>query len=337
MMIGEFDTDQRVLIVAEIGNNHEGSYASAEEMIGRAVEAGVDAVKFQTFRTEHYVSRRDDARFERLKSFELSGDEFTKLAAVARQEGVIFLSTPFDLDSVRFLDALVPAFKISSGDNTFCPLLDEVARTGKPIMLSTGLADTSRIRQAKAIIETAWAEMGVEAGLALLHCVSSYPVPPAQANLAAIGQLRAEFDCTIGYSDHTLGIEACRVAASLGARIVEKHFTLDKNHSDFRDHQLSADPEEMAELVRAVRQVEVLLGSGEKRPQECEQSAELALRRSISAVRDLASGSVITWADITWVRPGGGLPPGKEYMILGRKVAKPVRRGDRITPESLQD
>ena len=155
MIIGDFDTDARVLIVAEIGNNHEGSYAIAEEMVGRAAEAGVDAMKFQTFRTEHYISRRDDARFERLKSFELSHDRFTKLAAVARQEGVIFLSTPFDLESVRFLDALVPAFKIASGDNTFYPLLDAVARTGKPIMLSTGLADMTRLRQAKAVIETA--------------------------------------------------------------------------------------------------------------------------------------------------------------------------------------
>jgi sialic acid synthase SpsE len=195
----------------------------------------------------------------------------------------------------------------------------------------------TRLRQAKAVIETAWAEKGVEPGLALLHCVSSYPVPPAQANLAAIGRLRTEFDCTIGYSDHTLGIEACRVAASLGVRIIEKHFTLDKNHSDFRDHQLSADPAEMAELVQAVREVGVLLGSGEKRLQECEQPAERAMRRSIAAARDLASGAIITWEDITWVRPGGGLPPGKENEILGRKLAKPVRGGDHITPELLQE
>ncbi len=337
MIVGDFDTDARVLIVAEIGNNHEGSCALAEDMIGQAAAAGVDAVKLQTFRTEDYVSRRDDARFERLKSFELSHEEFTRLAAVARQEGVIFLSTPFDLESVGFLDALVPAFKIASGDNTFYPLLDVVTRTGKPIMLSTGLADTIRIRQAKAVIETAWAECGVDPGLALLHCVSSYPVPPAQANLAAIGNLRAEFDCTIGYSDHTLGIEACRVAASLGARIIEKHFTLDKNHSDFRDHQLSADPAEMGDLVQAIRQVEVLLGSGEKRPQECEQSAERAMRRSIAAARDLACGAVVTYEDITWVRPGGGLPPGNEHVILGRKLAKSVRGGDRITLESVQE
>ncbi|MCZ6654670.1 MAG: N-acetylneuraminate synthase family protein, partial [Planctomycetota bacterium] len=306
MRIADADLSERVLIVAEIGNNHEGSYALAEELIGRAAEAGVDAVKFQTFRTEHYVSRRDDARFERLKSFELSHDEFAKLAAVARQEGIVFLSTPFDLESVRFLDALVPAFKIASGDNTFYPLIDTVARRGKPILLSTGLADTTRIQHAKAVIEAVWAEIGVAPGLALLHCVSSYPVPPSQANLAAIGQLRAEFDCSIGYSDHTLGIEACRVAASLGARIIEKHFTLDKHYSDFRDHQLSADPREMAELVQAVRQVETMLGSGEKRLQECELSSERAMRRSITAARDLACGAIVTWEDITWVRPGGG-------------------------------
>ncbi len=203
-------------------------------------------------------------------------------------------------------------------------------------MLSTGLADTIRIRQAKAVVESVWAEIGVEPGLALLHCVSSYPVPPAQANLAAIGQLRAEFDCSIGYSDHTLGIEACRMAATLGARIIEKHFTLDKHYSDFRDHQLSADPREMAELVQAVRQVEAMLGSGEKRLQECEQSSERAMRRSITAARDLACGAIVTWEDITWVRPGGGLRPGQEHLILGRKLAKPVRRGDRLTIELVQ-
>lgn len=337
MMIGEFDTDAGVLVVAEIGNNHEGSYALAEEMVGRAAEAGVSAVKFQTFRTEHYVSPRDDARFERLKSFELSCDEFAKLAAVARSAGVMFLSTPFDVESMRFLEALVPAFKIASGDNTFFPLLEVAARTGKPLILSTGLASTTQISYAKAVVEHSWADAGIEQSMALLHCVSSYPVPPEQANLRAIESLRREFDCTIGYSDHTLGIEACKIAVGLGARIIEKHFTLDKHLSDFRDHQLSADFDEMTKLVGGIQEIEVMLGSGEKVLAECERSAERTMRRSIVAARHLDAGAVLAWKDITWVRPGGGLPPGTETLLLGRTLGKPVRRGDCITVDCLRE
>ena len=176
MIIGDFDTDRSVLVVAEIGNNHEGSYALAEEMIGRAAEAGADAVKFQTFRTEHYVSPRDDARFARLKTFELTEDEFSKLAAVAREAGLVFLSTPFDLASARFLNSLVPAFKIASGDNTFDPLLETVAGTGKPILLSTGLADASRIGYARALIRRVWAEMGIGQSMARLSGGSHFLV-----------------------------------------------------------------------------------------------------------------------------------------------------------------
>ena len=337
MIIGDFDTERRVLVVAEIGNNHEGSYALAAEAIGRAAEAGADAVKFQTFQTERYISPRDESRFARLKSFELKDDEFGKLAAVAREAGLVFLSTPFDLASARFLNSLVPAFKIASGDNTFDPLLETVAGTGKPILLSTGLADASRIGYARALIRRVWAEMGIGQSMALLHCVSSYPVPPEQANLAAIGQLRAQFNCTVGYSDHTLGIEACCVAASLGARIIEKHFTLDHSQSDFRDHRLSSDPQEMAELVRGVRRVEVLRGSGDLEPQACEQSADKTMRRSIAAAHNLESGTVLCWEDLTWIRPAGGLPPAKEHLVLGKTLIRPVRQGDMITCDSIEE
>lgn len=335
MIIGEFDTDQRVLVVAEIGNNHEGSCALAAEMIAAAAQAGVDAVKFQTFRTEHYVSPRDESRFARLKSFELTEADFGDLRARARQHDLLFLSTPFDLHSARFLDGLVPAFKIASGDNTFYPLLELLAKTGKPLILSSGLAELEQIQYAKSLIECVWRELGIEQELAVLHCVSSYPVPPAQANLAAIARLKARLDCTIGYSDHTLGVEACVCAVAAGARIVEKHFTLDKHHSDFRDHQLSADPDELAEIVLRIRRVTELLGDGEKVVQECERSAVQALRRSIAAARDLSAGAVVCWEDLTWLRPAGGLQPGKEHLVLGKTLHKPVRQGDRITLDCL--
>lgn len=334
MRIGHFDTDRDVLLVAEIGNNHEGSYSLAEELVGRAAEAGAGAVKFQTFRTEDFVSRRDPARFRRLKSFELTPRQFDRLSAVARAAGLLFLSTPLDLGSAAFLGGVVDALKVASGDNTFYPLLDAVARSGKPILLSAGLADCRVLADARSRIERAWAGPG-PAELAVLHCVTSYPVEPEQANLAAIRTLREELGGTVGYSDHTLGIEAAVLAVALGARIVEKHFTIDKNYSDFRDHKLSADPHDLAELARRIKQAGTLLGSGVKVPQECERALAAAVRRSIAARRDLPAGAVLTWDDLTWLRPSGGLAPGQEHLLVGRRLARPCAAGEFLSLDAL--
>lgn len=337
MRIGAVDLAKEVLVVAEIGNNHEGSYTLAEEMIGRAAEAGAGAVKFQTFRAEHYVSPADAARFSQLKSFELTYDEFARLAKVARDEKIMFLSTPFDPESAAFLHQLVPAFKIASGDNNFYPLLETVAQLGKPILLSTGLADLAQVRYSKGFIEHIWRELHIEQDLAVLHCVTSYPVPPGEVNLGAVLQLRQELQCTVGYSDHTAGIEAAALSVALGARVVEKHFTIDKQLSAFRDHQLSADPREMAELVRRIQMVLEMTGTGEKVLQSSERANLGVVRRSIVARRDLPQGATLGWGDITWTRPGGGLSPGKEHLVLGRTLAVPIRQGAPITPDLLEE
>lgn len=337
MLIGPFDTDRRPLVVAEIGNNHEGSCTLAEELIGRAAEAGVDAVKFQTFRTDHYVSRKDEARFRRLRSFELSYSDFERLSRIARTAGLIFLSTPFDLESATFLNSIVPAFKVASGDNTFYPLLERIAGFGKPVLLSSGLADLGTLQGSKVFVESIWQRDGVAQELAVLHCVAGYPVPPGEANLAAIGRMRSEFHCTIGYSDHTIGVEASVLAVALGARIIEKHFTIDKHYSDFRDHQLSADPPEMAALVRRVREATTLLGTGIKVPQHCEQANEAALRRSVAVRRDMPQGAALTWDDLTWIRPGGGYPPGSELRVVGCTLRRPVHAGEILAPDTLAE
>jgi sialic acid synthase SpsE len=335
MRIGGLDLSERVMIVTEIGNNHEGSFDLAARLIDLAAEAGVNAVKFQTYRTEHYVSRRDRRRFQQLKSFELTFEVFERLSRVAADAGVLFLSTPFDLESARFLEDLVPAYKIASGDITFFPLLEVVAGTGKPLMISTGLAELDQIADAKATIERIWSRRGIRQELALLHCVSSYPTPASEANLAAISTLKAIFGDTVGYSDHTEGIEAAVLSVAAGARIVEKHFTIAKDHSDFRDHQLSAEPSEMAHLVGRIRAVEVLLGDGHKGPQPCEQSVEALLRRSIAASRDLPTGTVLSPRDLTWVRPATGLAPGQEHRVVGRTLTVGVEAGGPVTPEML--
>ena len=335
MKIGNFDLDQDVLVVAEIGNNHEGSYALAEDIIGLAAKAGVGAVKFQTYKTEYYVSKKDKARFNRLKSFELTHTEFRKLSKVARSEGVLFLSTPFDIESAEFLDEIVSAYKISSGDNNFYTLIKRVAQTGKPIILSSGLATLEQIKTAQSLIQQTWSCSGIRQELAILHCVTSYPVPPEEANLAAIPRLKNELKCAVGYSDHTLGIDAAVLAVALGARIIEKHFTINKNYSDFRDHQLSADPHQMARLVARIRQASRLLGTGEKVIQDSEKSMLTQARRSIVAKRNLAKGTVIEWNDISWIRPAEGLSPGQEHLVVGKALARTVKMGELLTPELL--
>ena len=335
MKIGPHDLDHEVLVVAEIGNNHEGSYERAERMIARAAEAGAGAVKFQVIVPDRLVSISQTERIRQLSRFQLSFAQFERLAEVAWRHNVLFLATPFDLESVRFLTPLVAAFKIASGDNNFFPLLETVARTGKRVILSTGLLGLDEVRHTKEYIEGIWRTEGIAAELAVLHCVVNYPTAAADAHLLAIRSLQT-LGITVGYSDHTLGIEAAVLAVALGARIIEKHFTLDKNQSDFRDHQLSADPGELAQLVQRVKQAEVLLGSGEKRCQPSEEEVVPRVRRSIVAGRDLEAGSVLRWDDLGWVRPGGGLAPGQEGRVLNRALLRSLRKGEMIREQDCR-
>lgn len=335
MKIKDFDTDKDILLIAEIGNNHEGSYSLAEEMIGRASRAGAGAVKFQTFRTENYISCKDKERYQRLKSFELTFDEFERLSKVADSEGMLFISTPFDLESAKFLNTMVSAYKISSGDNNFYPLIEAISETAKPVIMSSGMADLAQISYSKKLIENIWRELGIKQDLAVLHCVSSYPVDLYEVNLEVIRYLKEKLKCTVGYSDHTLGIEAAALAVAFGARIIEKHFTLDNNYSDFRDHQLSANPDEMEKLALRIKEVVTLAGKKEKVIQDSEKASLKSLRRSIVASHDLPKGTVIGWGDITWVRPANGLPVGSEHLILEKTLNKAVKRGEPIILDML--
>lgn len=331
MKLGSFDVGRRVLVIAEVGNNHEGNFGAAQELLGRAAEAGADAVKFQTFIPELFVSRADAARLKRLRGFQLSQEQFAQLAAQARTLGVTFFSTPLDLPSARFLDTIQPMFKIASGDNTFFPLIEAVARFAKPLIVSTGFADMALLDRVHALVKDTWAQARVHPGLAFLHCVGCYPVPPEQANLAAIGALRARFtDCVVGYSDHTIGVRAATYAVAAGARVIEKHFTLDKKYSDFRDHQLSADPADMRVLVEAIREAEQLLGSGDKVPAGCEAQLLEAVRRSAAAARDLPANHLVAPEDLIFVRPGTGLSPGREGLLIGRRTKRALQQGELI-------
>jgi sialic acid synthase SpsE len=248
----------------------------------------------------------------------------------------MFLSTPFDIESVRHLEPLVPAFKIASSDNNFVALLEAVAATGKPVLLSTGMADMDDVKRSCGVLEGAWRKAGKAPAMVLLHCVSSYPAPPESANLLAIRTLASETGYPVGYSDHTLGIEAAVLSVALGARVIEKHFTLSKTQSDFRDHQLSAEPAELAELVRRVKAVQSMLGSGIKQPHPAEEPVAKAARRSIVAKRNLPLGHMIAPQDLDWLRPAGGLVPGEEGKLIGRALKRAVAAGEMITPDMVR-
>ena len=337
MKIGNIDLSKEVMIIAEIGNNHEGNYRNAEEMIKLASESGVHAVKFQTFKTEYYINIKDQKRYTQLKSYELSYKQFERLKNLAEQLGLIFLSTPFDLDSATFLNDIVPAFKISSGDNTFFPLIKYIAETGKPIILSTGYVDMAQIIETKNYITEIWSKNKIEQSLAILHCVSDYPVENEYANLKAIKSMKNLLSCEIGYSDHTIGIDAAIIAVTLGARIIEKHFTIDKNFSSFRDHSISADPDDMKNMVDKIKNTLEMLGTGEKVAQKNEVNSLSLVRRSITAKHDIPVNTIIKKSDITWVRPHNGLSPGKEHLIIGKYSMRPISKGEPIIPEMLRE
>ena len=329
LRVGPVDVDERVLVIAEIGNNHEGDAGRARELVAAAAETGVDAVKFQTFRTELFVSPLERARFEQLSGYRLDDETFQELAEQARALGLLFLSTPLDLESARFLEPLVDAFKIASGDNDFRALIELVAASERPVIVSTGLSDEARVAAAVASVEDA--RRGRErTDLGVLHCVSAYPAPADQLNLASIPYLAARLPHPIGFSDHALGIDAAPAAVAVGARIIEKHFTLEGIESDFRDHALSAKPAEMRELVRRVREVEQMLGAPGKPVQPAEEPIAAVARRSAHAARAVAAGATIGPDDVVWLRPAGAFSPDAADALVGAVATRDLHAGEQI-------
>lgn len=248
-----------------------------------------------------------------------------------KKKGVLFFSTPFDLASAVFLDRIQPVFKIASGDNNFFPLIKKVASFGKPVVISTGLSDGKLLEQIHDLIFLEWNKNNQNPGLAFLHCVTSYPVPDNEANLSSIKIIGRKFpDVIVGYSDHTIGIKAAVYAVAAGARIIEKHFTINKQYSDFRDHQLSADPSDMRQLINNIRELEAIMGRGDRNNDvvACEKDMHIGARRSIAAITDISMGTILKHEHLTWVRPGTGMPPGSEHNLLGRQTSRDISAGE---------
>jgi sialic acid synthase SpsE len=312
---------KKTFIIAEIGNNHEGSFHIACKLIMEAKKAGVDAVKFQTFKTKNFINSSEKERFDKLKRFELSYKDFEKLSILAKKNGLKFISTPLDIESAIFLNKIVNYFKIASGDNNYFELIKKVLSFNKPTFISTGLLDFKEIKILLKYIKSLRFNLSK---LSFLHCVSDYPVTHNCANLLSIKYLKDKLPLTIGYSDHTIGQEAAIASVILGAKIIEKHFTLSNNFSDFRDHQISLNPQNMKKLVDSIRFNELMLGHYEKKTQKCEKKNIKLMRRSIYASKNIKAQQLIKNTCIQVLRPFEVFEPNFVNKIIGTRLKKNI-------------
>ncbi len=319
-----------VFIIAEAGDNHNGNFDNAIKLVDKAVEAGADCVKFQTFVTEEVISKyaqmadyqkknmgKTESQFDMVKRLELSFDRFKEIQAYCKKKGILFLSTPFDLPSIAFLNQIdVPFFKLPSGEVTNYPYLVAMAETHKDIIMSTGMCTMEEIRAAITVLE----ENGA-GKITLLHCNTEYPTPYEDVNLKAMETMRLAFGKEVGYSDHTLGIEVPIAAVAMGAVVIEKHFTLDKN-MEGPDHKASLEPQELAAMVSGIRKIEAALGSGEKKPSPSEKKNIEIARKSIVARRAIQAGELLTEENLAVKRPGNGINPMSYPKVLGTRAIR---------------
>lgn len=340
----QLEPDAPAFFIAEAGVNHNGEIEIARKLIDVAADAGADAVKFQTFTTDRLVTDRAKTvayqneavdgptdQQEILEGVELSRDTHLELSEYAHTAGVTFLSTPFDRASASFLaDIGVPAIKLGSGELTNEPLLRHAAGLARPLIISTGMATVDEVANA-----VAWLEDEDPVSFALLQCTSEYPTNPKDVNLRVMTVLRERFDVPTGLSDHTVSTVVPGMAVAAGARIVEKHFTLDRG-MEGPDHAASLEPDELAESVECVRLADQIRGSARKRPTSTELRNRIQVRKSLHAARDLEEGVVLEDSDLTVSRPADGLPPYELSAVLGRRTARALATGEPILDDALE-
>ncbi len=330
MKIASHDLDREPLVIAEIGGNHGGDLEQARALLRLAAEAGAGAVKFQAYyvRDLRFVSpSADPGRFERMQKNELTPAQFRVLAADAASAGVLFLCSCFDDETVDALDAVLPAYKIASGDLTNDDLLRKVAGKRKPILLSTGMSTDDEIAHALDVV-------GDTSRVVLLQCTSGYPCPPEQVHLRALRHLGERFGLPVGYSDHTTGMDASHAALALGARVVEKHFT-DRREGRAGDHQISAEPQDIRELVRVARAIQPMLGTAAKILQPAEEPIRAIARRSMGVRRDTPAGVPLEREMLIPLRPASGWPVADADALVGRRVARDLVAGDLVMVADL--
>ena len=321
---------KRVLIIAEAGVNHNGSVDNAKSMIDAAADAGADIIKFQTFKSEKLVTKdaskasyqeentgNNDSQLSMLKKLELSESDHIELKNYCQKRGIEFLSTPFDMESIDYLNELgISLWKIPSGEITNYPYLAKIASTGKPIIMSTGMSTIEEIEDAMRVLRDNGAK-----SISLLHCNTQYPTPFTDVNLNVMNTLKESFDVEVGYSDHTLGIEVPIAAVAMGASIIEKHFTLDRNMQG-PDHKASLEPQELKTMVDSIRNIEMALGECEKKPTSSELENRNVARKSIVARKEIKKGDIFTEENITTKRPGTGISPRRWNEVIGKVATK---------------
>ena len=338
---------KKVIIIAEAGVNHNGDIELAKKLIDAASEAQVDYVKFQSFRADNLVSpiakkakyqiknigNEDDFQYEMLKNLELSDKDHIELITYSKIKNIKFFSTAFDVDGVSYLASLgLDLFKIPSGELTNFPYLRAIGQTKKPVILSTGMADLQDI---KAAIDVLIFYGTKKEQLTVLHCNTEYPTPMQDVNLHAMNSIKEEFDVAIGYSDHTLGIEVPIAAVSLGATVIEKHFTLDRNFKG-PDHKASLEPKELKAMVDAIRNIELATsGDGLKKPSVSEQKNIHIARKSIHLNKDMPEGTIIKESDMIPLRPGDGISPMKWDTIIGKTLTRDLSKYEKLNWSDL--
>jgi N,N'-diacetyllegionaminate synthase len=330
-------------IIAEAGVNHNGDLELAKQLVREAAKSGADAVKFQTFQAKHLVTSdapqaeyqakntgKTESQFDMLKRLELPLEAFEVLNRFCEEQKILFMSTAFDEESADFLNKIgMPIFKIPSGELTNLPFLRHIAKYRKPMIVSTGMGTLEEAAEAVATIRD---EGNFD--ITVLHCVSNYPAAPATINLRVMEAMKANLDVEIGYSDHTVGIEASVIAVAAGARVIEKHFTLDCQMPG-PDHMASLEPQELTEMVKAIRRVEVLLGNGIKKPTTEELEVAKIVRRSVVASCAISKGTTIEAEMLVLRRPGTGIPPSQLNHLLGRQAALDIVEGAVIGWEDI--
>jgi N-acetylneuraminate synthase len=326
---------QPTFIIAEAGVNHNGKLSLAKKLVDIAVLAGVDAVKFQTFKSEEVTTKnakipkyqeknlgKSETQLEMIKKFELPYEKFIEIKKYCDNQGLIFLSTPHSDDAIDFLDPLIPAYKIGSGDLTNLPFLEKTAKKNKPIILGTGM---STLKEVKIAINTI--KIRGNNQIIALHCTTNYPCPLDEVNLNAMITMQEKLDCLIGYSDHTLGIMIPIMATTLGAVVIEKHFTLDRNLPG-PDHKISLEPNDLKKMVIEIRNVQNALGTNEKKPTKSEKEIMKLVRKSIVAHENIKKGFIIKKRMLTFKRPGTGIPPSKINQIIGKKASRQILKDE---------
>ena len=321
-----------VFIIAEAGVNHNGVLDLAKQLIDVAVDAGADAVKFQTFKAENLVSKNaekadyqkettdaSESQFDMIKKLELDVGAHKELIAYCQEKDIMFLSTPFDHDSINLLsDFGLKIFKIPSGEITNLPYLRHIASLGKQVILSTGMSNLQEVKDALNVLINAGT---LKENITVLHANTMYPTPMKDVNLNAMLTIHKEFDVDVGYSDHTLGIEVDIAAVAMGASCIEKHFTLDKT-MDGPDHRASLDPKELKMMVSSIRNIEKALGNSEKKPSPSESANIKIVRKSIVANQNIKKGDLLTDKNIVAKRPGGGISPMQWDEVIGTAASK---------------